>query len=226
MLEINKLNVSYKNKSLLHNINLIIPTNYKCLLTGANGSGKTTLVNTISGHPEYTITEGKIIFNDIDITNQSPTKRALLGIFTGSQNVPEIPGLTILSFLKHSLNAHHKFNNQNDISMKNFLYELDQACDILNIPTDWLNRSVNVGFSGGERKKLMLLHLLLLKPKFAILDEPDSGSDTVTQSLITQTIKTMTTTSFLVISHQELFSNTINFDCFCSLSEGKIMIKS
>ena len=110
---------------------------------GHNGSGKTTLVQTIAGNPEYKITSGQIIFNNIDITNETPTKRALLGIFLGAQNVPEIPGLTVMSFLKHTMSAHANFNTGHDLPMGEFLEKLESAREQLNIPRDWMNRSIN-----------------------------------------------------------------------------------
>ena len=153
MLEIKNLSVSIDDKVLLDNINLNINTGEHHLLSGRNGSGKSTLVQTIAGAPEYKITNGKIIFNDTDITKESATRRALLGIFLGAQNVPEIPGLSVLSFLKHSIAAHTHFETGRDLSMAEFLESLESARAELNIPRDWLNRSINVGFSGGDETK-------------------------------------------------------------------------
>lgn len=191
MLEIKNLSVSYGDKVLLDNINMTVKNGARHLLSGHNGSGKSTLVQTIAGNNEYKITSGQILFNGIDITNESATRRALMGIFIGAQNVPEIPGLSVMSFLKHSIAAHKNFETGQDISMAKFLELLESAREKLNIPRDWLNRSVNVGFSGGERKKLMLLRLVMTNPKLAILDEPDSGADSVTQQQIADTIRDM-----------------------------------
>ena len=202
MLEIKNLNVSFDGRELLHDINLHIARGARHLLSGANGSGKSTLVQTIIGNPEYTIDSGQIIFDGRDITNENTTTRALLGIFIGAQNVPEIPGLTVLSFLKHACAAHAHFDTGRDLSMGEFLNELEMTREKLNIPRDWLNRGINVGFSGGERKRLMLMQLVMTKPKFAILDEPDSGADADTQKQIADTIHDMTDTTFLFISHQ------------------------
>ncbi|MFQ6704270.1 MAG: ATP-binding cassette domain-containing protein, partial [Alphaproteobacteria bacterium] len=152
MLEIKNLCVSMDKKPLLININMVVKKGARHRLAGHNGSGKSTLVNTIAGDSSYTIDSGKIIFNGTDITKENATTRALLGIFLGAQNVPEIPGLTVLSFLKHSVAAHKHFETGKDLSMGEFLEKLDAACEQLNIPKDWLNRYVNVGFSGGERK--------------------------------------------------------------------------
>lgn len=225
MLEIKNLCVSMDGKPLLTNINMVIKNGARCRLSGHNGSGKSTLVNTIAGDLSYKIDSGKIIFNKKDITDENATTRALMGIFLGAQNVPEIPGLTILSFLKHSLAAHKHFETGKDLSMGEFLEKLESACKELNIPKQWLNRYVNVGFSGGERKRIMLLRLILLQPKLAILDEPDSGADKNVQKQIIDTINKMKKTTFLFISHQDNFASAINITQTTTLSDGKIVIQ-
>ena len=194
-------------------------------IDGTSGSGKSTLANTIAGNPTYTIKSGTIIFNGSDITNENTTTRALMGIFLGSQHVPEIPGLSVLSFLKHSCIAHTHFQSGHDLSMGEFLEKLESARTKLNIPQQWLNRSVNVGFSGGERKKIMLLQLIMTQPKLAILDEPDSGADAKTQQLIADTIKSMPDTTFLFISHQQSFTDMISPTDTITLSDGQIVIQ-
>lgn len=223
MLQIKNLCVSMDNNELLHNINLDIKDGARHLLNGHNGSGKTTLVSTIAGNPQYKITSGQITFDGTDITSENATNRALRGIFIGSQNVPEIPGLTVLSLLKHSLSAHTHFQTGKDLSMAQFLSNIEDAREQLSIPRDWLNRSINVGFSGGERKRIMLLRLIMTKPKFAILDEADSGSDTTTQKLIADTIKGMPETTFMFISHQPAFIDLISPTDTTTLSDGRII---
>lgn len=225
MLEIKNLTVTLSNRELLKNISLKIYSGSRVLLSGHNGSGKSTLANTIAGNPSYTIKSGNIIFDNKDITNENTTTRALMGIFLGSQHVPEIPGLTILSFLKHSCVAHTHFKSGHDLSMGEFLKKIESARTQLNIPQQWLNRSVNVGFSGGERKKIMLLQLIMTQPKLAILDEPDSGADSQTQQLIADTIKSMPNTTFLFISHQQSFTDMISPTDTITLSDGQIVIK-
>ena len=223
MLEIKKLFVSMDGRELLHDVNLHIKRGERHLLSGPNGSGKSTLLNTIIGNPEYTVDGGKIIFDGRDITNENTTTRALLGIFIGTQNVPEIPGLTVLSFLKHSVAAHTHFDTGRDLSMAEFLENLDIARNNLNIPKDWLNRGINVGFSGGERKRLMLLQLVMTKPKLAILDEPDSGADADTQKQIADTIAEMHDTTFLFISHQSQFTKMVKPSAETKIKNGKII---
>ena len=225
MLEIKNLSVSLNDKLLLDDINIRINDGERILLSGHNGSGKSTLTNVISGDSKYTINNGQILFNGQDITHENATTRALLGIFLGAQHVPEIPGLTIISLLKHSCNAHKHFQTGQDLSMGEFLENLEHWRTKLDIPREWLNRSVNVGFSGGERKKIMLLRLVMTQPKLAILDEPDSGADIETQKMITNTISEMPNTTFMYISHQQTFSDMIKPTHTITLSNGKIMIQ-
>lgn len=225
MLKIKNLSVSLDGKQLLTDINMTVARGARHLLSGHNGSGKSTLVGTIAGNPEYHVDAGRIIFDGRDITNENTTTRALMGIFLGAQNVPEIPGLTVLSFLKHSTAAHRHFDTGRDLSMGEFLQNLEDAREKLNIPRDWLNRSINVGFSGGERKRLMLLRLIMTTPKLAILDEPDSGADASVQTQIVQTMREMTETTFLFISHQQHFTDMVQPTHITTLSAGKVMIE-
>ena len=225
MLTIKNLSVKFEDKELLNDINLTIKSGERHLLSGHNGSGKSTLAQTIAGNPDYKIINGQITFNNQDITNENATTRALMGIFLGAQHVPEINGLTITSFLKHSCIAHKHYQSGTDLSMGEFLQALEPAREQLNIPREWLNRCINVGFSGGERKRIMLLRLILTKPKIAILDEPDSGADMETQQLIADTIKNMTDTTFIIISHQQAFTKMIQPTNTTTLSNGKIVIK-
>ncbi len=222
MLEIKNLSVAYNDKVLLDNINLTVHDGARHLIAGHNGSGKSRLVQTIAGNPECKIIGGKIIFNGTDITNESATRRALLGIFLGAQNVPEIPGLSVMSFLKYSAIAHTHFNTGRDLSMAEFMESLESARTKLNIPNDWMGRSINVGFSGGERKKLMLLRLVMTNPKLAILDEPDSGADATTQQQIAHIINEMHDTTFIFISHQKNFTDLISPTEKTTLNGGKI----
>jgi len=232
ILSIKNLSVSNGPKELLYDINLDIPTGARHLLCGANGSGKTTLVQTIAGNPDYKTDAGKIKFDGKDITKLPSDARARLGLFIGAQHVPEIPGLSVTSFFKHSLMAHASADGA-ELSAGVFFKKLTAARDRLNIPESWMARSINVGFSGGERKRLMFLHLLLLQPKLAILDEPDSGADADAQKLFAEIITEMNApipdsrlpiTDFLIISHQERFTELIKPTAITTLKNGRIVV--
>lgn len=224
LLEIKNLTVSLSGKILLDDISLSIDSKKRHLLSGHNGSGKSTLVQVIAGNPDYKIDNGSIIFDGKDITLADTTDRSLNGIFLGAQNVPEIPGLSIMSLLKHSMAAHKKFKTGENLVMKDFLKELEEARSFLDIPKEWLNRSVNLGFSGGERKKIMLLRLVLTSPKLAMLDEPDSGADSKVQEKIVEVMDKMKETTFLFISHQVNFTKLANPQNTTVLSCGKILL--
>ncbi|MCQ2575046.1 MAG: ATP-binding cassette domain-containing protein [Alphaproteobacteria bacterium] len=224
MLKIKNLCVYLNDKQLLDNISMTVAKGSIHRLAGHNGSGKSTLVNTISGNLSYVVKSGQIIFDNEDITNTDPTTRALKGIFLGAQNVPEIPGLTLLSFLKHSLSAQYRFKTGHDMIMQDFLSRIYDTANELNFPTEWLDRYVNVGFSGGEKKRIMLLRLVLTQPKLAILDEPDSGADAYVQQQIIKTIKSMPKTTFIIISHQDQFAKSIGIDQTTTLEKGKIVL--
>ena len=222
MLQIENLTVSLDGKTLLTDITMTVPRGARHMLIGHNGSGKSTLAATIAGDNKYKIDGGKIIFDGRDITDENATTRALMGIFLGAQNVPEIPGLTWMSLLKHSATAHAHFNTGRNISMGEFLTKTESVREKLNIPKEWLNRSVNVGFSGGERKRMMLMRLMMATPRLAILDEPDSGADTDTQHLIADTIRDMPDTTFIIISHQKNFTDMISATGATTLAAGAI----
>ena len=193
------LEIKNLNAGILKDFNLSVDTGARILLRGANGVGKSTLVQAILGNPDYQVKSGRIVFNGTDITKMPTFARARLGIFFGTQNVPEIPGLTVLTFLKHSYMSQYP-----DTKMGEYLKLLKSAQAQLSIPDSWMGRSINVGFSGGEKKRLSFLHLILMQPKLAILDEPDSGADKKTQKLFGEIIDCMKDTTFLIISHLDV----------------------
>jgi len=221
ILEIKNLCVSLGGKALLKGINMNVAEGARHLLSGANGSGKTSMVQAIAGNPDYKIDAGEIIFDGRDITALPTAERARLGIFIGAQHVPEIPGLSLTGFLKASMMAHYP-----KLTAGEFFQALSDARTKLNIPESWLGRSINVGFSGGERKRLMFLHMLLLRPRLAILDEIDSGVDADSQKLFAKIIKDLNKkgTSFLIISHQEKFTNMVKNSAVTALSGGEVVV--
>lgn len=223
MLSVKKLSVSFGGKTLLKNIVLEVADGARHLLRGANGSGKTSLVQAVAGNPDYKVDGGEIIFDGRDITGIEASARARAGLFVGAQTVPEIAGLSVSSFLKHSMSAHDP-----KLSSGEFFQRLNAARARLSVPESWMGRSVNAGFSGGEKKRLMFLHLLLLQPKLAILDEPDSGVDADAQKTFADVIAEMNgarrATTFLVISHQDKFTEMLSPTATSALSNGEIVV--
>lgn len=177
MLEIINLHVSIDNEKILKGVNLSIPKGEVHALFGPNGSGKTTLIMTIIGYPEYKVTEGQILFNDIDILNLNITERAKLGIGVSQQRPPTIKGVKLRDILNFYCQDNTKTQEYIDVMVEKFNIER------------FLNRDINSGFSGGEIKRLELFLLMVAQPTFLLLDEPDSGVDPVQLSIIGDVIK-------------------------------------
>ncbi|MBR4200379.1 MAG: Fe-S cluster assembly ATPase SufC [Oscillospiraceae bacterium] len=173
LLTIENLSVEIEEKELLHGVSMEVGSGEIHVLMGPNGAGKSTLGYTVMGSPEYKVTGGTIIFDGADITGESPDKRAKRGIFLSFQNPVEIPGITLSDFLRSSL---EQITGQR-MKLWDFKKQLKTAMETLQMDAAYADRDLNVGFSGGEKKKAEILQLLMLKPKLAILDETDSGLD-------------------------------------------------
>lgn len=185
MFEINNLTVQIEEKPVLADLNLTINPGTIHALMGPNGSGKSSLAYTLMGHPAYTVTVGTLSYQGADITSLSPDKRSKLGIFLSFQHPYEIPGLRVFTFLKEIYQAHT--NSPVDISA--FGQLITPYLEMLGINETFLERSLNEGFSGGEKKRLELLQLLVLNPSFVILDEIDSGLDVDALRLVAHAIQ-------------------------------------
>ena len=173
LLQIQKLSAGIGDKTILHDVSLEINPGEIHVLMGPNGAGKSTLGYTLMGSPEYSVSGGHIFFDGEDITSYSADKRAKAGIFLSFQEPLEVPGISLESFIRSSM---QQVSGQK-IKLFSFQKELEKAMDILNMNHSYAGRDLNVGFSGGEKKKSEILQLLMLKPKLAILDETDSGLD-------------------------------------------------
>ncbi len=221
-LEIQNLNASVESKEILKDLSIKINPGEVHALMGPNGSGKTSLSLTIMGHPKYKINKGKILFNNKDITNLSVDERSRLGIFLAFQYPSEISGITITQFLKQ---AHSKSNK--DVSFLEFNNLIKEKMKELNIDPSFATRYLNEGFSGGEKKKNEILQMIMLKPKIAILDEPDSGADVDALKLIAEGInfaKKENNTGILLITHYNRILNYVKPDFVHIIHNGKIVM--
>ena len=198
-LKIKNLHASVDGKEILKGVNLEVSEGETVALLGPNGHGKSTLLSVIMGHPRYEVTEGTIFFDDKDVLAMSVKKKKKIGLFLGMQSPSEIPGVINSDFLKAAVNA----RREKPISTYNFYKVLDQATKELKMPFDLATRSLNEGFSGGEKKRNEILQMQLLQPKLAMLDEIDSGLDVDAMQVVAEVIKKEQEKGrgFLVISH-------------------------
>lgn len=224
MLKIKDLHAEIDGKEILKGLSLEVPKGEVHAIMGPNGSGKSTLSYVVAGRDGYDITKGSIEFDGQDITDMDPDERAALGIFLGFQYPVEIPGVTTTNFLKTAINAQRKARGEDDISPVDFLKLQKAKTDQLGIAPDMLKRGVNVGFSGGEKKRNEVLQLSMLDPKFAILDETDSGLDIDALKTVAEGVNAMRgpEKSFLVITHYQRLLDYIKPDVVHVLANGRI----
>lgn len=220
ILKIENLHVEIEEKEILKGINLEIDTGKINALMGTNGSGKTTLAQTIMGHPKYKITKGKIIFNKIDITNSGPDERSRLGLFLSFQHPQAIEGIKIIDLIKQAIKERKQ--KKSTIEIKK---ESKEKQELLEIDETLFSRSINNGFSGGEKKKMEIYQMLMLNPKLAILDETDSGLDIDSLKIISKGINNFLNEkkSILIITHYKRILEHINPDKVFIMKNGKII---
>ncbi len=228
ILNIKKLNIKIKKKKIINNLNLKIKKGEIHILMGPNGSGKSTLSLAIAGNKKYKIIKGNILFNNININKISTEKRAKKGIFISFQNSIEIPGLNNEFFLQQSLNSIREYNQKKKLNIIEIRERIYKILKKLNFNKDFLYRSLNEGFSGGEKKKNDILQILLLKPNMIILDEIDSGLDINSLNLILKIINKLKkkNKSFLIITHNPKIINNLNINYIHIINKGKIIKSS
>ena len=221
-LTIKNLHAEVDGKEILKGIDLIINEGETVAVLGPNGHGKSTLLNVIMGHPKYVVTQGSIYFDDKDILSLTTDERAKLGLFLGMQNPSEIPGVINSDFLRAAVNA----KSEKPISTYQFYKLLDNATKELKMPFDLATRSLNEGFSGGEKKRNEILQLMLLQPKIAMLDEIDSGLDVDAIQVVADVIKEeqQKGRGFLVISHYARLFDLIQPTRAVVIVNGKVVI--
>jgi len=225
MLKIINLHVNVANKKILQGVNLEINPGEVHALMGPNGSGKSTLANVLSGKDGYEIKKGKIIFFKKNLINFEPENRACEGLFLAFQYPVEIPGVSGINFLRTTLNSVRKYKKQKELDGVNFLKLLRKKAKIIKMDEKLIKRSINTGFSGGEKKRSEILHMSLLEPKLAILDETDSGLDIDALKTVANGVNNLKNKdrSFLIITHYQRLLHYIIPDKVHILLKGKII---
>ncbi|HET6375825.1 MAG TPA: Fe-S cluster assembly ATPase SufC [Methylocella sp.] len=225
MLEVKNLNVSAGGRRILCDLNLTVRAGEVAAIMGPNGSGKSTLSYVIAGRKDYTVETGGIWLNGESILGDEPDARAAKGLFLAFQHPIEIPGVTSLSFLKAALNAQRKQRGEEEISAPEFMKRVKAAAKTLGITQDMLKRALNVGFSGGERKRMDIFQMALLEPRFAILDETDSGLDIDALRVVASGINALRAPDrgFLVITHYQRLLDYVVPDTVHVMVRGKIV---
>jgi Fe-S cluster assembly ATP-binding protein len=176
-LEIRNLHVSAEGKQILKGLDLDVDKGRIHALMGPNGSGKSTLANAIMGHPALEVTEGTITFKGEDISEADPDERSRMGLFMAFQYPVAIPGVTVAKYLRMAVNAQRETRGESEIKLKDFRKQTEAAMELMDIPREFSSRYLNDGFSGGEKKRMEILQLAMLRPELAVLDETDSGLD-------------------------------------------------
>ena len=225
MLEIKNLHAGVKGKMILHGVDLKIKQGEMHVIMGRNGSGKSTLSNVITGRDGYEITAGDIVYKGESILDYSPEDRALAGIFMSFQYPVVIPGVNNTYFLKAAVNSKRKHNGEKELDASNFLKLIKEKLTEMDMEPEYLQRAVNEGFSGGEKKRNEILQLLCLEPELSIMDETDSGLDIDALKIVAKGINKYRNEqrSFLVITHYQRLLKYIHPDNVHVLIDGKIV---
>ncbi|HII1001489.1 TPA: Fe-S cluster assembly ATPase SufC [Staphylococcus aureus] len=222
-LEIKDLHVSIEDKEILKGVNLTINTDEIHAIMGPNGTGKSTLSSAIMGHPSYEVTKGEVLLDGVNILELEVDERAKAGLFLAMQYPSEITGVTNADFMRSAINA--KREEGQEINLMQFIKKLDKNMDFLDIDKDMAQRYLNEGFSGGEKKRNEILQLMMLEPKFAILDEIDSGLDIDALKVVSKGISQMRGENFgaLMITHYQRLLNYITPDKVHVMYAGKVV---
>lgn len=225
-LEIKDLHVSIEDKEILKGVNLTINTGEVHAIMGPNGTGKSTLSSAIMGHPSYEVTQGEVLLDGVNILELEVDERAKAGLFLAMQYPSEITGVTNADFMRSAINA--KREEGQEINLMQFIKKLDKQMDFLDIDKDMAQRYLNEGFSGGEKKRNEILQLMMLEPKFAILDEIDSGLDIDALKVVSKGINEMRGEDFgaLMITHYQRLLNYITPDKVHVMYGGKVVKSS
>ena len=225
MLEVKDLHVEVDGRQILNGLDLTVNAGEVHVIMGPNGSGKSTLAYVLAGKEEYVVTRGEILFDGESIFDLEPDERAAKGLFLAFQYPLEIPGVATMTFLRTALNAQRKKRGEPDISTPEFMKRVRAAAGRLGIDTEMLRRAVNVGFSGGEKKRNEILQMALLEPRLCILDETDSGLDIDALRIVADGVNALRSPdrAMVVITHYQRLLNYIVPDVVHVLSRGRIV---
>ncbi len=225
MLTVRNLNVSVEDKSILKGLNLEIKPGEVHAIMGPNGSGKSTFSATLAGRDDYQVTAGEVQFNGKDLLTLAPEDRAGEGIFMAFQYPVEIPGVSNQFFLQTAVNAVRKYRGQEPLDRFDFADFIEEKIALLKMPQDLLTRSVNVGFSGGEKKRNDILQMAALEPRLCILDETDSGLDIDALKVVAHGVNTLRNAqrSFIIVTHYQRILDYIKPDHVHVLYQGRIV---
>jgi Fe-S cluster assembly ATP-binding protein len=227
MLEIRNLSVSVQDKRILDNLSLSVNAGEVAAIMGPNGSGKSTLAYIIAGKPGYEVTSGEIFLDGENLFELEPNERALKGVFLAFQYPTEIPGVGAMTFLKAALNAQRRARGEGDLTTPDFMRRVREAAQALKIDQEMLRRPLNVGFSGGEKKRFEVLQMALLAPRVGVLDETDSGLDIDALRIVAEGVNTLRGAELgvMMITHYQRLLNYIVPDHVHVMWDG-VIVKS
>ena len=220
-----RVNLEDENKEILKGVDLTVEAGKVHAIMGPNGSGKSTLSYVLSGKEGYEVIDGSVTLNDNDILEMEPEERAAAGLFLAFQYPVEIPGVGNMTFLRTAVNAQRKARGEQEISATDFLKQIRERAKSLQIDSEMLKRPVNVGFSGGEKKRNEILQMAMLEPKMCILDETDSGLDVDAMKLVAEGVNSLRDAGrgFLVITHYQRLLDHIKPDVVHIMADGRIV---
>jgi Fe-S cluster assembly ATP-binding protein len=225
LLEIKNLHVEVGGKKILDGLDLVVEKGQVAAIMGPNGSGKSTLAYVLAGKPGYEVTEGEVLFDGKSVLEMSPDERAAKGIFLAFQYPVEVPGVPTMTFLRTALNAQRKARGEPEATTPEFMKLVRDTAKRLGISQEMLRRAVNVGFSGGEKKRQEILQMSVLQPRLAVLDETDSGLDIDALRIVADGVNALRSPerSMIVITHYQRLLNYIVPDVVHVIAKGKVV---
>ncbi len=225
MLQVNNLSVAIAGKPILDGLNLTVKAGEVAAIMGPNGSGKSTLSYVIAGKPDYEVTAGEVLLDGMNVLAMAPDERAAKGLFLAFQYPVEIPGVATMTFLKAALNAQRRARGEKDLTTPDFMRQVKIVSQNLKIDQEMLKRPLNVGFSGGEKKRMEILQMALLTPRLAVLDETDSGLDIDALRIVADGVNALRDgkRAFLVITHYQRLLDHIKPDVVHVMARGRIV---